>query len=206
MILHNKYVKWMSELGADFCPGLYDFGLQHQEIYKLTNIPKFRSFQYRLIQRGIVTNIQLEKWNILESSGCSFCNQYVEEVIHLFATCPVITNFWAEFVIYVSSRFNVRSSELDLRASAIIFNRVTTRKYHVINFLVLVAKQFIYRCRCMKESVIFNVYRRYIKQIEAVEKYIAVKNGKLAMHHKKWAPFVTTLNISQEIVQYVENM
>ena len=49
MLLHNKYIKWRSQLGEDYDESLYEFGRNHLNIYKLTNIPKCRSFQYRLL-------------------------------------------------------------------------------------------------------------------------------------------------------------
>ena len=59
MLIHNKYMKWRSILGEEFDIGLYDFGLLHKDIYTIMNVAKFRSFQYRLLQRGLVTNTLL---------------------------------------------------------------------------------------------------------------------------------------------------
>ena len=50
--IHNKYMGWHKELGEDPCGGIVEFGLKHSEIYRLTNITKYRSFQYRLLQKG----------------------------------------------------------------------------------------------------------------------------------------------------------
>ena len=57
---------------------------------------------------------------------------------------------------------------------------------HVANFIVLIAKQFIYRQRCLGEKVEFNHLRRIILSVENIEKYIAVKQGKIKIHAKKW--------------------
>ena len=79
MIIHNKYMKWIQELGQDPFGSLHDFAQSHCKIYKVTNVTKYRSFQYRLLQRGLVTNIQLYKWDIVEDNLCTFCHQEVED-------------------------------------------------------------------------------------------------------------------------------
>ena len=74
-------------MGSDFCDSICDYGKLHLDVYVVTNITKFRSFQYRLLQRGLVTNLQLAKWGIVSSELCSFCHQSVETLVHLFCDC-----------------------------------------------------------------------------------------------------------------------
>ena len=83
MIIHNKYLKWREDLGSEFQDSLVEFGQRHKDIYRVTNIAKYRSFQYRLLQRAIVTNIQLFKWKVISSKDCSFCGIYEETILHL---------------------------------------------------------------------------------------------------------------------------
>ena len=61
LIIQNKYVKWGQELSCPISDTLVEFGQHHKSLYAVTNVPKYRSFQYRLLQRALVTNIQLEK-------------------------------------------------------------------------------------------------------------------------------------------------
>ena len=78
LLIHNKYIKWRVDLETELCESFLDYGPLHTEVYKLTNIAKYRSFQYRLLQRSIVTNIQLRKWNIIPDDICSFCKEQQE--------------------------------------------------------------------------------------------------------------------------------
>ena len=48
-MINNKYIKWVQELGSGFCEDVFKFGELHQDIYKVTNVAKYRSFQYRLL-------------------------------------------------------------------------------------------------------------------------------------------------------------
>ena len=61
-------------------------------IYKVTNFPKLRSFQYRLL----VFNKQLKLWKITTDDSCINCKQSTEteNVWHFFIECPVALTVW----------------------------------------------------------------------------------------------------------------
>ena len=84
-LLHTKYMKWGQELGQEIMESIWEYGKIHSELYKLMNVTKYRDFQYRLLQRGLVTNIQLYKWGIKPSELCSFCGQERERQYYIFS-------------------------------------------------------------------------------------------------------------------------
>ena len=61
LLAHNKYISWRLEMGETLTEGICEFAKEISQVYRLTNIPKFRSFQYRLMHRALITNIQLRK-------------------------------------------------------------------------------------------------------------------------------------------------
>ena len=184
MIIHNKYIKWRIDLGQQYQDVLTDFARSHLDIYHLTNVPKYRSFQYRLLQRGLVTNVQLYKWELSITENCSFCNREKETMIHLFWNCPNVQKLWQELLQYFTTSYG--QQKLNLNAEAIIFNRLSCRKSNLANFLCLITKQFIYRQRCLKENLHFPKLKAHIRSVQNMEKYIAVKNNKSHLHDKKW--------------------
>ena len=184
MLLHSKFMKWRQDLDNVYDETLVEFAQQHLDIYKVTNVPKYRSFQYRLLQRGIVTNIQLYKWNISNTQLCSFCGEEVETLVHLFVTCEKVKTLWTKIQEYYGKRFKV--THMDMSSCGIIFNKVVVKKNHIMNFVCLISKQFIYRCRCQNEELVFDKLRNQIQYVENIEKYIAIKNGKLRYHERKW--------------------
>ena len=186
LLVHHKYLKWRQELGPQYQDGLVDFGRSHRDIFKVTNVAKYRSFHYRLIQRALVTNVLLFKWGLAQSSDCYFCNQYVETIIHLFWECPTIQDMWQEMRVFLEQYFKV---ELNLTATNVIFNQVVERRMHVVNFIVLVIKQYVYKQRCLKLSICVPELIQNIKRVENIEKFIAVKNGKIDVHKRKWLKF-----------------
>ena len=40
--------------------------------------------------------------------------------------------------------------------------------------------------RCLKKELYFSQFKLHVKQLQNVEKYIAIKNQKLSKHNKKW--------------------
>ena len=198
--IHGKYLKWFEELGPNFCSSLVHFGKNHMNIYRTTNIPKFRSFQYRLCQRAIVTNSQLYKWGIKESEMCTFCSEEKENIIHLFCQCPHIKTLWVELEKYLWNEYHV---EINLTDQAIIFNTIVDKVNHIANFICLVMKHFIYKKRCLMQKLDFVSFLASIKNIEYVEKYIAVKNDNLQKHYKKWYPKQECENMS--IDEYIRD-
>ena len=172
-------------LGTDFCDSLIDFRNEFRNIYKITNVTKYRSFQYRLLQRGLVTNIQLEKWNILTTNLCSFCKNVTETVVHLLCQCTVVRELWNDLSSYIQDRFG--QVVLTFEAENILLNRICPYgRNHVANFICLITKQYIYSQRCQGLSLHFPVLKGKIDQIQNIEKYIAIKNNRLGTHFKKW--------------------
>ena len=202
MKVHNKYVKWCQDLGSDFCEGIRQFGDLHQDIYKVTNVPKYRSFQYRLLQRGLVTNVQLYKWGIISSELCFFCGEAEESVTHMLVYCTVVQCIWEEFESYIRQRFNITC---ECTPKNIILNRITEKKTHVANFLCLVTKTYLYSYKCQKKVVHFNTLKAIFRHVENVEKYIAMKNDRLEKHNRKWVKN-TTFNVEDYVTEYITEL
>ena len=184
MLIHTKYIKWYQDLGQLPADGIVDYGKEHLNIFKTTNVSKFRSFQYRLLQRAIVTNVHLQKWGITPDDKCYYCEQHKETLIHLFYSCPSVQQFWRKLLNYIKETFELK--DYSDQAKDIIMNTIATPRRHIANFVCLIAKQFIYRQRCLKSSLSLQAFREQLNHVENIEKYIAIKNGKERIHYKKW--------------------
>ena len=141
-MLHNKYMKWRQELGQDFCEVLQDFSVLHLNIYKVTNVPKLRSFQYRVLQRALVTNVQLHRWGMTETDLCTFCGEHSEMMVHLFTKCNVVLDLWEKVRDFVYQEYGY--SNLVFDSKSIICNAVMKNSSSLPNFVCLVTKQFLY--------------------------------------------------------------
>ena len=187
-LIQNKYAKWQQEIGFELCENLCDFAKQHCRIYTVTNVLKYRSFQYRTLQRGLVTNIHLFRWGMIESENCTFCGKYKETTSHMLFLCEKVQVLWTQFYEYILKRFP--ALPVDIGEREVILNQLVKNKNLVVNFMCLITKQYIYRQRCKRKELKFIEIENIISLMENIEKYIAIKNQKVTQHNRKW--YVTT--------------
>ena len=185
-LIHYKYLKWQKELGTEFCGSIWEYGKLHMDIYVATNVTKYRSFQYRLLQRGLITNIQLSEWKIISSKMCTFCKMEEETILHLFFYCEDVQELWRSVIEYVIKSFGVNREEIKFEPKTVIMNQLVKGRKNIVNFICLLTKQFIYRQRCGQKEIRFYPLLEHFKLIERTEKYIAVKNKKVKQHEYKW--------------------
>ena len=194
-------------MGEDFCEDIFHFGEKHKEIYRITNVAKLRTFQYKLLQRAIITNTTLYQWKMVESKNCSLCNQEEETVIHLFIECNQVQQLWKQLQTYLQDTF--QTVQIVLSKKGIILNEISEPSHKGVNFICLLTKQFIYRQRCLKQTMNFLTLKTYIQRVKTIECYIAKKNNKLGIHTKKWTGLnnrTLDSDIQQYALRYVESM
>ena len=207
-ILHTKLQTWENDLKCDI---LYqNFAKSFQHIVRISNIPKYRSFQYRLLHRAIVNNIHLKHWKIIEDDNCTLCGQHRETYLHLFIYCKKVEPIWLKLKSYMK-RYGLKN--IDFNERNVIFNcLIPDQPSHIKNFLCLVTKQYIYRQWCLRKDLSFNELIALIYSLENNEKYIASKSNKLLKHHRKWYPDTeqaaktNRTNIDEYITSYIEMM
>ena len=67
-----------------------------------------------------------------------------------------------------------------------MFGCVHSNPKNVINLIFLIAKQYLYRCRCTKEKPEKLKVISCIEDCKKIEAYNAKLQGKTASHYKKW--------------------
>ena len=181
-----------------------------RNIYSVSNIPKYRSFQYWLIQRAVTTNIHLKHWNMKEDDLCTFCRSHRETYVHLFVHCEKVKPIWLSLENWMQ---NFSEDKIDFSEENVIWNVLVDEPSRIDNFLCLVTKQYIYRQRCLGRELSYQELRRSILNIRDMEKYIATKNKKLDKHYRKWdinykktSPSSINDQTNQLIHQYLQNM
>ena len=159
-----------------------------QNLYKVTNITKYRDFQYCLLVCNIYTNNKLYHWNIVNSKQCDYCELEKQMVTHLLYNCPVTLQKWEEFEVYVHSKMPQVNGTLEINCKNVILNLIHPKPMHVINFLALVLKQHIFAMKCMAEKVEFAEVLAKYKRLQNIERYNAGVTNCVRKHESKWAP------------------
>ena len=176
----EKKASWAAELGQLI--ELEYFFNKFKDIYRLTNVNKYRSFQYRMLNGVIITNVKLFQWKVIDTPLCVFCKLEHEKLYHLFLDCKYVQEFWNGVVNFIRQNFQV---ECMLNYKQIVFNEIAD-KSKVANFICLVAKQYIYRKRVQNTIPNIVEFERMVIGIENMETFIAIRNGRLNKHRIKW--------------------
>ena len=94
-----------------------------------------------------------------------------------------------------------------MTSANIIFHSIVGRRQHVANFLCLLTKQFIYKQRCLNQSIHFTILKEHWSNIENVEKYIdlAIKNDMLVKHERKWCHGSQNSSSSQTLDNFISH-
>lgn len=176
---------------------------------------KYRDFQFRLLHNIIVTNQKLKLWKIIQTDMCTFCGIHVETTLHLFCNCAKVKNLWADIELYIITHINPDTIPvLEWSEENILFNRIHPRPNHVVNFVTLIVKQYIYRQRCTGRPLFVTLLIKEIESVMNIEYDIAKSKGQLTKHYSKWSElYVNLQQTNSEIEQqndfiqlYIQNM
>lgn len=64
-----------------------------------------------------------------------------------------------------------------------------------VNHVPLIAKQYLYSCRCNNTYPLINVFTARLKKIQNLELVIAKSKNKLFDHTAKWGKFVKNTDL-----------
>ena len=175
--------KWQNELNID---DLYPWKKIYSLPYKLTNHTNIRWFQYRLTHRILSTNKFLTKIGIKQDSLCSFCKLHPETLSHIFWNCDTVKNFWNNLTDWLTNNFS-HIVTLNFTLEDILFGiHDFKRADDILNLLLILAKQFIYRMKCNNSRPVLQHFIKTLHFYYNSEKYVAFTNCNWKKFNKKW--------------------
>ena len=154
----------------------------------LTKRVKLRDFQYRLIHNKIFCNNVLVHWKKVPSSVCDFCGTQKQTIVHLMYNCTQIRPIWMQLWACLRRE----KIECEFSIDGIIFNQVHPDPMHITNLLVLICKQFIYRCKCQGVTVKYKAVVMEITNNFRIDEY---NHGKSV--HKRWQPVFSCFKLDR---------
>ena len=170
--IEKREEQWTLDLGEQIC-------MEEcvSEIKYTTKVMKYQSFQYRLLMRAVITNVNLKRWGISESDACSMCSLPEKETYrHLFYECSEIQKLFRQIKTICD---RCRLGKVTFTYTNVITNQIHCNQKSVVNFMCLIAKQFVYAKRCLKQKVNANEFERVVYLNKNIEKYQAVKDNKI---------------------------
>ena len=109
---------------------------------------------------------------------------YIEDINHLYWECPIVQHFWSQLNLFLE-RNNIRIEITFKNISFGIIEKQTPRVM-LINFIFLLSKYFIHKCKLTNDMPIFESFVNYLKQRKQIERCLAITKGKLQLHDLKW--------------------
>ena len=157
---------------------------------KYCKIIKYRDFQYRLNLKKLVLNEDLFKWKMKDNNKYTLCALEIENPIHLFISCNQVKPIW-DVIFQLCCENNI---EIHKNICALMFSHLSEKSTHVINFVSVMAKQYIYHCRCNRKNINVVSFLNELVKMQDVEFAIAKRENRLTTHCKYWSPIFKFLN------------
>ena len=147
--------KWKTSLESQNIPWKRIFKLP----YEITVNNKLRNFHYKYIMRIVRTNKELYRFALVNSTICDFCCQNTETIHHLFWECIYSQELWNN----ISNIFRRNDVAIELNYHKISLGIIDHKYNTPLNYIILLAKYYIFRCKCVKEKPNFSHFKNYSK-------------------------------------------
>lgn len=188
----ERYHSWLNDLQIRVQNiDAQDWIESYQSCFRLTVSTKLRSFEYQQRMRDLMCNKKLHSMKIKGSPHCFHCNGEIDSIMHMLWTCPIIQKLWIELQSWIKL---ICGFKIVLEPWYVILSLDKDDKEctpDVIWLILLVTKQYIYRCKCLETSASISGTIHHLKQIEAIEYNLSVEKGKIGHHFDKWSSFAT---------------
>ena len=180
----NIPTKWQQERN--------DITIEEWKTYnkKLSHIKevKLKDFQFKILNRILVTNRFLFKIKRIETDKCSYCNKESESIAHLLFDCEKVKEFWNMLKIWLYNNVNI---DLQLDYKSIIFSACSQALEY---FISVTAKYYIYKSKFNLKKLSIEGFQRYLKIKFSNEQYIAKINDKTEAFVKTWGNLYTFMS------------
>ena len=168
--------------------GSLDWLTIHSSFKRSTFDTNLKWFQYRILCRILTTNDYLYERKVNDSDRCSICKTERETIRHLLWDCTYTETLWRRILDWViNNTSHLRA--FNITEQLVIFgvedNVVTDR---VLELKMLMAKHYIFRCRCLK------VTPNFVKQRAVIEKHIWLMKNNLTMYFSLWTTYFPLIN------------
>ena len=168
-----------------------DFGDNWGNIYSIpfsvTSSTRLQSLQYRILHRFFPTRRYLCIRKVVQDPFCNDCGE-IDAIQHFLIHCHEVRRFWDNLVGLINDKLPERH-RLNLTDNTVIFGSLTAKK--IVNFLILLAKQYIVIQRAQECNVSLTGFRIFLQKMFLMERCIAVKRQKMELLLERWKYFVT---------------
>ena len=139
--------KWQNELGTTLSVEFWNKIWRLNKYSLISNRMKWINLQiFRFI---LPTNYTVNKYKQTQDPGCSFCPNHLELLPFLMWSCPEVRDFWS----MVGNILGAYFPQFTLGRKEAIFGDAKSKPDSVINTMLLLGKQFIWRQKFGSKSL-----------------------------------------------------
>ena len=189
-VQNKREETWETDLGAP----IDNWKHNYTQAFKLCIDTKLREFQYKYLLRILPDNSKLYRYNISSSRTCDFCLMNIDSNKHMFWDCHIVQIFWKEISRFITNIFEVDTSQINY-SNVTFCNFKPSNESHEyqINFVILLAKYFIFKSKCEGNTPIVEAFVPYFSKRLQTEA-IATAKSKLHIFHGRWTIALNRLN------------
>jgi len=161
--------------------------------FKFADI-KLKWFQARLVHRLLPTRKYLYDCKLAEDPLCSFCNENVQTIQHLFWQCEIVQTFWSFFERHLYDNCS-HCNTLKLTEKLVLFgcnNNVVTD--FGFDYILVVAKFFIYKCYMSGSLPNLQAFLAVLKRRHSELEYLAYVTGSYPDFTRCWSHYQSFLH------------
>ena len=121
--------------------------------YKITKETYLHTFQFKILNRILNCNEKLFTWGKVNTNTCSHCID-VDTIEHHLFYCPKSNNIWDCLSIWLTNHLQINHN---FTICEVIFGTITenNHQYFIINFLILITKWHINKCKTNNLEIYF---------------------------------------------------
>ena len=136
--------------------------------------------------KKIMTNLKRSKWDTEVSLLCTFCHETLETTLHILWDCVKIQKLWKTLQRWLKCMLRI---DITFTEDMIMYNNYKGPCKDLLNSIILIVKQYMYREKCTKQLLNFVNMLQNVYQTESVEYIIAKQMNCLYKHQLKWHSF-----------------
>ena len=182
-----KYLRRWQESGLDL--EYIEFEDAFNRLFLITKLTKFRDFQYRMLLGKLVTNADLYAWGTTECDRCTFCNNQSESLEHILWQCEYVREI-RQLIVELCELCDCNIP----RWKDVLLNGVHEKDAHILNFVLVVAKQYVYRCKCLNVLPNIYQYKKELRYLYDIDLFNARKMYRAHIVESKWNPIIELFN------------
>lgn len=173
----------------------FDWNIIFSCAFKVARETALQSFQYKVINRFLPCKSNLFKWKKAESNICDICDgTHIDNIEHFLIQCDVAKDFWEKFFMWWKTLYHVNIDLYDLEILFGIANSENDIVLNSLNFCMLYARYYIYKCKISDNKICFNVFKIELQNRLLYEKHILQMENKIEVFVSKWQTILLSLN------------